>query len=206
MSTLTSQCFSYYSTQPIQSLYWHRQYGDKHAVNRHYVTAHHSPTTASGSSSVDQHVMNEFTQMRSMLSSFLRQKQVTTTRTAFCNYLTLKVEGLEEKDFQTFRNKAVKLLSNIQSKAEEHGLQPQQPHQKTLSHTSSAASTFVPETFQQPQQPAPAAREYILTITETQIPSSQVIQPAQQSKVASEGQHQQSRGQLTSPQKITKRK
>ena len=52
--------------------------------------------------------------------------------------------------------------------------------------------------FQQPQQPAPAAREYILTIPETQIPASQVIQPAQQSKVATKGQQQQSRGQQTS--------
>ena len=42
-----------------------------------------------------------------MLSSFLGQKQ-KTTQTAFCNYLASEVEGLEEKDFQTFRNKAVK--------------------------------------------------------------------------------------------------
>ena len=56
-----------------------------------------------------------------MLSSFIGQKQVTTTHTAFCNYLALEVEGLEEKDFQTFRNKAVKLHSTIQSKAEECG-------------------------------------------------------------------------------------
>ena len=50
------------------------------------------------------------------------------------------------------------------------------------------------QTFQQPQQPAPAAKEYILTIPET----SQVIQPAQQSQVASKGQQQLSRGQPTS--------
>ena len=57
-----------------------------------------SPTAASGCSSVDQ-----FTQMRTMLSSFLRQKQETTTCTAFYNYLASEVERLEEKDFQTFR-------------------------------------------------------------------------------------------------------
>ena len=47
-----------------------------------------------------------------MLSSLLGQKQETTICTAFCNYLALEVEVLEVKDFQTFRNEAVKLLSN----------------------------------------------------------------------------------------------
>ena len=142
-----------------------------------------SPKTASGHSSVDQQVTDQVTQMRTMLS-FFGQKQETITCTAFCNYLASEVEGLGEKDFQTSRNKAVKLLSNIQSKAEEGGRQLQQ----TLSRSSSAASTFVPKTFQQPQQPAPAAREYILTIPETEIPSSQIIRPAKQSQVASKGQ------------------
>ena len=64
--------------------------------------------------------------------------------TAFCNYLASEVEGSEEKDFQTFRNEAAKLLSNIQSKAEERGHQPQQPQQQTLARSSSAASTFEP--------------------------------------------------------------
>ena len=90
------------------------------------------------------------------------------------------------------------LLINIQSKAEEHGHQLNQPQQQTLSHSSSAASTIVPHTFQQPQQPAPAARECILTIPETGMPSSQVIQPTQQSQVASKIQQQQFRGQPTS--------
>ena len=54
------------------------------------------------------------------------------------------------------------------------------------------------QTFQQPQQPTPVAREFILIIPETQMPSSQVIQPTQQSQAASQGQQQQSRGQLTS--------
>ena len=53
-------------------------------------------------------------------------------------------------------------------------------------------------TFQRPQKPAQAAREYILTIPETQMPSSQVIQPAQQCLVVSKGQQQQSHGHLTS--------
>ena len=78
------------------------------------------------------------------------QKQDTTTCTVFCKYLASEVEGLEEKDFQTFRN--------IQSKAKERGHQPQQ---HTFSQSSSATSTFVPQTFQQPQQPAPVERKYI---------------------------------------------
>ena len=86
-----------------------------------------------------------------MLSSFLRQKQETTTRTAFYNYLASEEEGLEERDFQTVRNKAVKLLSNIQSKVEELGRQPQQTQEQILSRCSNAALTFVPQTFYQPQ-------------------------------------------------------
>ena len=46
-------------------------------------------------------------------------------------------------------------------------------------------------------KPAPAAGEYILTIPDTQIPASQVIQPTQQSQVATKGQ-QKPRGQPTS--------
>ena len=84
-------------------------------------------------SSVDHQVMDQFAQMRTMLSSFLGQKQ-ETTRTAFCNNLVLEVEGLEDKDFQTFRNEAVnfKLLSSILSRTEERGRQPQQRQQQTL--------------------------------------------------------------------------
>ena len=106
-----------------------------------------SLTTASGHSSVDQQVMDQFTQIKTMvtmLSSFLGQKQETTTCAAFCNYLSSEVEGIEEKDFQTFKNKAVKLLSNIQSRAKECGRQPQQ---QTLSRSSSATSTYVPRKF-----------------------------------------------------------
>ena len=102
-----------------------------------------SPTATSGHSLVDQQVMDQFTHMRSMLALFIGQRKATTTRSAFCNYLALEVEGLEEKDFQTFRNEAVKLLSNIQSKT------AQQPQQQTLSRSSSPTSTFVPQTFQQ---------------------------------------------------------
>ena len=60
----------------------------------------------------------QFVEMRIMLSSFLGQKQ-KTTRTAFCNYLASEVEVLEDKGFQTFRNEAVKLLSSIQTRADE---------------------------------------------------------------------------------------
>ena len=55
----------------------------------------------------------------------------------------------------------------------------------------------MPKIFQELQQPAKAAREFILTITETQMPASQAIQPTQQSKVTTKEQ-QQPRGQPTS--------
>ena len=89
----------------------------------------------------------------------------------------------------------VKLLSSIQSRAEERSRQPQQPQKQTFSRSSRATSTFVPLIFQQPQQAVPAAREYILTIQETRMPASQVIQPAQQRHVATKEQQQQPRGQ-----------
>ena len=59
------------------------------------------------------------------------------------------------------------LFSSIQSRAEEHSGEPQQLQQQTLLRSSSATSTLVTQTFQQPQQPEPAAFEYILTISET---------------------------------------
>ena len=60
-----------------------------------------SPTADSGHSLVDQQVMDQFTQMRSMLSSFLRQKLETTTRSALCYYLATEVEGLGERHLET---------------------------------------------------------------------------------------------------------
>ena len=67
--------------------------------------------------------MNQLAQMKTMLSSFLGPRQ-ETTRTAFCNYLASEVEALEDKDVQTFRNETVKLLSSIQSRADERNCDP----------------------------------------------------------------------------------
>ena len=159
---------------------------------QHSVT---SPSAVLEHSSVNQQVMDQFAQMKTMLSLFLGPRQ-ETTGTAFCNYLVSELEALRGY-FQTFRNEAVKLISSIKSRADERSHQPQHPQQQTLSGSSCATLTFVPQTFQQPQQPAPAAREYILTIPKTQMPASQVIQPTQQSQVATKGQ-QQPRGQLVS--------
>ena len=62
----------------------------------------------------------------------------------------------------------------------------------------STTSNYVPTSYQQlPEQPAAAAREYILTNPETQMQVSQTIQPANQSQVVSRGQ-QQPRGPQTS--------
>ena len=88
----------------------------------------------------------------------------------------------------------MKLLSGIKSRVEERVHQSQQP---TLSRSSTAISTYVPQTLQQPKQPAPAAKEYILHIPETQMPACQAIQPAQQSQVA-QTEQQQPRGQQSS--------
>ena len=111
--------------------------------------------------------MDQFAQMITMLSSFWGPRQ-ETTKTPFCNYLASDLEALQDGDIQTFRNEAVKLLSGIQSRPEERTRQPQQP---TLSRSYSSTSTFLP------QQPAQAGGKYILTLPDTKVLASQIIQP-----------------------------
>ena len=57
-----------------------------------------SPSVVSQHSTVDQ-IMDQFAQMKTMLSSFLGPR-LEATRTALCNYLTSEVEALEESDFK----------------------------------------------------------------------------------------------------------
>ena len=56
-----------------------------------------------------------------MISTFLgaRQDPTPSPRQSFCNYLHSVIEHLEGPDFRTLRNETVKLLSEIQYKAEE---------------------------------------------------------------------------------------
>ena len=55
------------------------------------------------------------------MSTFLGARQDPTPgpRQSFCIYLHSEIEHLEERDFLTFRNEIVKLLSEIQYKAKE---------------------------------------------------------------------------------------
>ena len=122
-----------------------------------------TPTTTSADPVLDQ-----FQQMRSVLSTFLgaRQDPTASPRQSFCNYFHREIENLEERDFLTFRNETVKLLSEIQYKAKEH---------KRQVTKSQAVTTFqLPEASQ-----ATAGCEYILTILETQPVSIPVVQPMQ---------------------------
>ena len=66
-------------------------------------------------------VLDQFQQMRLMISTFLGERQDPTPslRQSFCNYLHSEIEHLEERDFLTFRNETVNFLSEIQYKAEE---------------------------------------------------------------------------------------
>ena len=108
--------------------------------------------------------------MRSMISTFLgaHQDPTPSPRQLFCNYLHSEIEHLEERHFLTFRNDAVKLLSEIQYMAEES---------KRQVITSQQDSTFqLPEATQ-----TTAGREYILTILKTQTVSILVVQPTQTS-------------------------
>ena len=103
-----------------------------------------------------------------MISTFLgaHQDPTPSTRQLFCNYLHSEIENLEERDFLTFRNETVKLLSEIQYKAKECKRQVTKSQEVT--------------TFQLPQaSQATAGHEYILTIPETQPVSIPVVQPTQ---------------------------
>ena len=111
-------------------------------------------------------VLDQFQQMRSIISTFLgaRQDPTPSPRQSFCNYLHSEIEHLEERDFLTFRNETVKLLSEIQYKAKES---------KRQVTTSQQVTTFqLPEATQ-----STAGLEYILTIPETQAVSISVVQP-----------------------------
>ena len=103
-----------------------------------------------------------------MIYTFLGAHQDPTPRLSFCNYLYSEIEHLEQRDFLTFRNDAVKLLSEIQYKAEER---------KRQVTTSKQATTFqLPEATQ-----ATAGREYILIILQTQTVFIPFVQPTQTS-------------------------
>ena len=103
-----------------------------------------------------------------MISTFMGARQDPTPfpRQSFCNYLHSEIEHLEERYFLTFRNETVKLLSEIQYKAEER---------KRQVTTSQEVTTYqLPETSQ-----STAGREYVLTIPKTQPVSIPVVQPQQ---------------------------
>ena len=135
----------------------------------------HQPSSTSPSrrppavaTTVADPVLDQFQQRRSMISSFLgaHQDPTPSPRQSFCNYLHSEIEHLEERDFWTFRNETVKLLSEIQYKAEEC---------KRQVTTTQQVTTFqLPEATQ-----ATAGREYILTIPDTQPVSEPVVQPSQ---------------------------
>ena len=103
-----------------------------------------------------------------MISTFQGASQDPTPspRQSFCNYLYSEIENLEERDFLTFRNETVKLLSEIQYKAEER--------KRQVTKSQEVTTYQLPEASQ-----ATAGREYILTIPETQPVSIPVVQPTQ---------------------------
>ena len=77
----------------------------------------HKPAAVAKTTAEDP-VLGQFQQM---ISSFLGAHQNSTPnpQQLFCNYLYSEIEHLEERDFLAFRNETVKLLSEIQYKAEE---------------------------------------------------------------------------------------
>ena len=118
------------------------------------------PPVATATTSADP-VLDQFQQMRSMISTFLgaHQDPTPSPRQSFCNCLHSEIEHLEEKDFLTF-------LSEIQYKAEERKRQVTKSQEVT--------------TYQLPQaSQSTAGGEYVLTIPETQPVSIPVVQPQQ---------------------------
>ena len=113
-------------------------------------------------------VLDQFQQMRSMISTFLgaRQDPTPSPRQSFCNYLHSEIKNLEERDFLTFRNETVKLLSEIQYKAKER--------KRQVTKSQEVITYQLPEASQ-----ATPGHEYILTKSETQPVSIPVEQPTQ---------------------------
>ena len=102
-----------------------------------------------------------------MISTFLgaRQDPTPSPRQSFCNYLHSEIEHLDERNFLTFRNETVKLLSD-KYKAEECKRQVTRSQEvTTYQHPEASQST--------------AGGEYILTIPETQPVSIPFVQPQQ---------------------------
>ena len=130
-------------------------------------TSPRQPPVATTTTSADP-VLDQFQQMRSMISTFLgaRQDPTPNPRRSFCNYLHSEIENLEERDFLTFRNETVKLLSEIQYKAEER--------KRQITKRQEVTTHQVPEASQ-----STTGHEYILTIPETQPVSIPVVQPTQ---------------------------
>ena len=125
------------------------------------------PPVATTTTSADP-VLDQFQQMRLMISTFLgaRQDPTPSPRQSFCNYLHSEIEHLEERDFLTFSNETVKLLSEIQYKAEERKRQVTKSQEVTTYQLPEAAQST-------------AGWEYVLTIPETQPVSIQLVQPQQ---------------------------
>ena len=72
-------------------------------------------------------VMSKFAQMKTMLSYFLGPRQ-ETIRTAFCNYLASEAGVLEDREFQTFRNEAVKILVASRARQRKGAVSPSSHH------------------------------------------------------------------------------
>ena len=113
-------------------------------------------------------VLDQFQQMRSMISPFLGacQDPTLSPRQSFYNYLHSEIEHLEERDFLKFRNEIVKLLSKIQYKAGER--------KRQVTKSQEVTTYQLPEASQ-----ATAGGEYLLNIPETQPVSIPVVQPTQ---------------------------
>ena len=110
--------------------------------------------------------LDQFQQMRSMISTFLGacQDPTPSPRQSFYNYLHSEIKNLEERDFLTFRNEIVKLLIEIQYKAKER--------KRQVTKSQEVTTYQLPEASQ-----VTAGREYILTIPDTQPVSIPVVQP-----------------------------
>ena len=130
--------------------------------------------------------------MRSFLGA--RQDPTPSPRQLFCNYLHSEIEHLEERDFLTFRNDTVKLLSEIQYKAK---------GRKRQVTTSQEVTTY-----QHPEASQSTSWTGIRThIPETQPVSILVVQPQQTTtgqpvtviaKVQQPSEHSSSSAQSTS--------
>ena len=119
-----SQCTRCLSTQHLNRFNLHGENGDQHMIRLHSTAFSYKSQCSFQPFFVQPGHGTVCTDENHAVIIF---RANAGDKKALCNYLASK-----DRDFQTFRNKAVELLNSIQSRAEERSHQSQEPQQHFL--------------------------------------------------------------------------